>query len=47
MFKNLGAKTHYENLTKGIMHLNDLIYFFGLSIVFFVFGIALIKKEQN
>ena len=46
LFINLGSKTHYENLTSGIIYLNDLIYFVGLSIVFFAFGIALIKKSQ-
>lgn len=44
---SLGAKTHYENLISGIIHINDLIYFVGVSILFFAFGIALIKKGQD
>ncbi len=44
---SLGAKTHYENLISGIIQVNDLIYFIGVNIVFFAFGVALIKKGQD
>ena len=44
---NIGVKTHYENLISGIIQVNDLIYFVGINIIFFAFGIALIKKGQD
>ena len=47
IIKNLGAESHYINFTLGIMHLEDLIYFIGLSVVYFLISIELIKKEQN
>lgn len=44
---DLGIQTHYLNLSRGIIRLEDIIYFFGLIIVLFTLGIELIKKEQS
>jgi ABC-2 type transport system permease protein len=44
---DLGIQTHYLSLIRGILRLEDMIYFLGLIIVFFTLGIELIKKEQS
>jgi ABC-2 type transport system permease protein len=43
---DIGIQTHYLSLIRGILRLEDMIYFLGLIIVFFTLGIELIKKEQ-
>jgi hypothetical protein len=47
LISDLGIQTHYLNLSRGIIRLEDMIYFFGLIIVLFTLGIELIKKEQS
>jgi len=42
----LGIQDHYLSLSRGVLKLEDLIYFVGLLLVFTVLGIELIKKEQ-
>ena len=42
----LGIQDHYLSLSRGVLKLEDLIYFVGLLFVFTVLGIELIKKEQ-
>lgn len=44
---DLGIQTHYLSLSRGIILLDDLLYFVGFSIAFFLLGIELIKKEQR
>ena len=47
LISDLGIQTHYLSLIRGILRLEDMIYFLGLIIVFFTLGIELIKKEQS
>jgi ABC-2 type transport system permease protein len=44
---DIGIQDHYLSLSRGIILFEDIIYFIGMFFVFFIFGMELIKKEQN
>jgi ABC-2 type transport system permease protein len=44
---NLGASVHYGNLSRGIIALEDVFYFFGILLTFFLTGVELIQKKKR
>ncbi|MDG1653418.1 MAG: ABC transporter permease subunit [Flavobacteriaceae bacterium] len=44
---NIGARVHYNNLSRGIIALGDLIYFLGFILTFFSLGVQLIKFKKS
>ena len=44
---NLSAQVHYIGLSRGVITLEDIIYFIGVSISFFLTGTQLILKKKN
>lgn len=46
-FSTLGIESHYSDMSRGIISLEDLIYFFGLLFVLLHLGIAISKKQQG
>ena len=46
-FNSLGASVHYGTLSRGIIALEDLFYFFGMLLTFFLIGVELIQKKKR
>jgi len=44
---SLGASVHYGTLSRGIIALEDLFYFFGMVLTFFLTGVELIQKKKR
>ena len=44
---SLGASVHYGTLSRGIIALEDLFYFFGMLLTFFLTGVELIQKKKR
>jgi ABC-2 type transport system permease protein len=44
---SLGASVHYDTLSRGIIALEDLFYFFGMVLTFFLTGVELIQKKKR
>jgi len=44
---SLGAQLHYRSLSRGVLFLEDLIYFAGFISVFFYFGVELIQNKKR
>ncbi len=43
---DIGIQKHYLSLSRGVLKLEDIIYFIGVTIVFFTLGVELLKKEK-
>jgi ABC-2 type transport system permease protein len=46
LLNSLGAGVHYANLSRGIIVWEDVVYFLGMSLTFFLVGIQLIQKKK-
>ena len=44
---SIGASVHYGNLSRGIIALEDLFYFFGMIFTLFLTGVELIQKKKR
>ena len=44
---SLGASVHYDTLSRGIIALEDMFYFFGMLLTFFLTGVELIQKKKR
>lgn len=44
---SLSAQVHYNGLSRGVIVLEDMLYFIGLSVTFFFLGVQLIQKKKN
>ena len=44
---DIGMQKHYFNLCRGILRLEDVIYFLGLMTIFLILGIDLLKRERT
>ena len=47
LINSLGASVHYGTLSRGIIALEDLFYFFGMLLTFFLTGVELIQKKKR
>lgn len=47
LINSLGASVHYGNLSRGIIALEDVFYFFGILLTFFLTGVELIQKKKR
>ena len=44
---NLSAQVHYNGLSRGVIALENVLYFLGLSSTFFILGVQLIQKKRE
>ena len=44
---DIGIQKHYLSLCRGILRLEDVIYFLGLMTIFLILGIDLLKRERT
>tara|TARA_B100000686_G_C16800926_1_gene985981 strand:- start:5972 stop:6355 length:384 start_codon:yes stop_codon:yes gene_type:complete len=47
LFNLIGIKSHYEKLISGVIYINEIGYFIGLSLIFVGLSIFLLKKNKH
>ena len=47
LINSLSAQLHYNGLSRGVISLENVLYFLGLSITFFLLGVQLIQKKKS
>lgn len=47
LINSLSAQLHYNGMSRGVIALENILYFVGLSTSFFLLGVQLIQKKKN
>ena len=47
LINSLSAQLHYNGMSRGVIALENILYFVGHSITFFLLGVQLIQKKKN
>jgi ABC-2 type transport system permease protein len=47
LINSLSAQLHYNGMSRGVIALENILYFVGLSTAFFLLGVQLIQKKKN
>ncbi len=47
IFEQLGMQLHYERMSEGVLDTRDILYYIGISILFLIFTIIVLKKGSK